>query len=132
VRRFLNDPTPFLHFCDYLPFEKDLALDLYNFEFPLPKDDLYQLLLKLARWFWRRRFLRMFSNFLFFCYYLPLGKGVVLHLYNSESPLLKDDFCQLWLKLAQQFWKRSRKCKSLILTDRCKTDGQTTDNRRSE
>ena len=49
-RRFLNDPTPFLHFCDYLPFEKDLALDLYNFEFPLPKDDLYQVLLKLA---WR-------------------------------------------------------------------------------
>jgi hypothetical protein len=24
--RFLNDPTPFLHFCDYLPFEEDLAL----------------------------------------------------------------------------------------------------------
>jgi hypothetical protein len=55
-RRFLNDPTPFLHFCDYLPFDKDLALDLYNFEFPLPKDDLYQVLLKLAFWFWRRRF----------------------------------------------------------------------------
>jgi hypothetical protein len=42
-RKFLNDPTPFLHFCDYLPFEKDLALDLYNFEFPLPKYDLYQV-----------------------------------------------------------------------------------------
>jgi hypothetical protein len=25
-RRFLNDPIPFLHFCDYLPFEEDLAL----------------------------------------------------------------------------------------------------------
>ena len=35
------------YFCDYLPFEKDLALDLYNFEFPLPKDDLYQVWLKL-------------------------------------------------------------------------------------
>jgi hypothetical protein len=40
---FLNDPTPFLHFCDYLPFEKDLALDLYKFEVPLPKNDLYQV-----------------------------------------------------------------------------------------
>jgi hypothetical protein len=59
VRRFLNDPTPFLHFSDYLPFEKDLALDLCNFEFPLPKDDLYQVLLKLASWFWRRRFFSM-------------------------------------------------------------------------
>jgi hypothetical protein len=106
-----------LHFCererkgekekDYLPFEKDLALDLYNFEFPLPKDDLYQvllsILLKLACWFWRRRFLNIFSKFLLFRYYLPLGKGGVLHLYNSESPLPKDDFCQLWLKLAQRF-----------------------------
>jgi hypothetical protein len=25
-RRFLNDPTPFLHFCDNLPFEEDLVL----------------------------------------------------------------------------------------------------------
>jgi hypothetical protein len=27
---FWNDPTPFLHFCNYLPFEEDLALNLYN------------------------------------------------------------------------------------------------------
>jgi hypothetical protein len=40
-RRFLYDRTLFLHFCDYLPFEEDLALDLYNFKFPLQKDDLY-------------------------------------------------------------------------------------------
>jgi hypothetical protein len=58
-----------------------LALDLYNFEFPLPKDDLYQVLLKLPCWFWRRRLLKIFSKF------LPLGRMVVLHLYNSESPL---------------------------------------------
>jgi hypothetical protein len=25
------------HFCDYLPFEEDLALHLNNLEFPLPK-----------------------------------------------------------------------------------------------
>ena len=62
------------------------------------------------------------ENFYFFCYYLPLGKGIVLHLYNSESPLPKDDLCQLWLKLAQRFWRRSWKCKSL--TDRQTDDGQ--------
>jgi hypothetical protein len=125
----LNDPTPFLHFCDYLPFEKDLALDLYNFEFPLPKDDLYQVLLKLACWFWRRRFLKIFSEFLLFRYYLPLGKRGVLHLYNSESPLPKDDSCQHWLKLAPRFWRRSWKCKSL--TDRHQTDGQKGDQKSS-
>jgi hypothetical protein len=42
-RKYLNDPTLFLHFCDYPPFEEDLALSLNNLEFPLPKDDLYQL-----------------------------------------------------------------------------------------
>jgi hypothetical protein len=42
-RTFLNDPTLFLDFCDYLPFEKDLALDLQNFKCPLPKDNLCQV-----------------------------------------------------------------------------------------
>jgi hypothetical protein len=50
-RRFLNDPTPFLHFLDYLPFEDDLALYLNKLESPLPKDDLYQVLLNYAQWF---------------------------------------------------------------------------------
>jgi hypothetical protein len=44
------------HFCDYLPFEQDLALYLNNLEFPLPKNDLYQVWLKLACWFWRKNF----------------------------------------------------------------------------
>jgi hypothetical protein len=59
-------PHTILHFCDYLPFEKDLALDLYNSEFPLPKDDLYQVWLKLALCSLRRRFLKIFSKFLLF------------------------------------------------------------------
>jgi hypothetical protein len=29
------------HFCNYRPFEEDLALYLNNLEFPLHKDDLY-------------------------------------------------------------------------------------------
>ena len=111
------------HFCNYLPFEEDLALYLNNLEFPLPKDDLYQVWLKLACWFWRRRFFKNFSVFLLFCYYLPLGKGVLLHLNNFESPPPKDDLCQVWLKLDQWFWRRSRKCKSLQ-TDGRKDDGQ--------
>jgi hypothetical protein len=77
---------------------------------------------------WRRRFLKFFSAFLLFCYYLPLEKGDPLHLNKLETPLPKDDLCQVWLKLAQWFWRRSRKCKSL------QTDGQTvrwTDRRRT-
>jgi hypothetical protein len=31
-KKFLSDTTPFLHFCDYLPFEEDLALYLNNIQ----------------------------------------------------------------------------------------------------
>jgi hypothetical protein len=34
ITRFLNDPTLFLHFCDYLPFEEDLTLDFVQFQIP--------------------------------------------------------------------------------------------------
>jgi hypothetical protein len=54
--RLLNDPTPFLYFCDYLLFEEDMALSLNKLEFPSPKDNLYYVWLNLACWFWRRRF----------------------------------------------------------------------------
>jgi hypothetical protein len=80
--------TP-LHFCIFViisPFEEDLALYLNNLKFPLSKDDLYQLWLKLACWFWRRGFLNIFMVFLLFGYYLPLEKGNPLHLNNLESP----------------------------------------------
>ena len=35
----------------------------------------------------------------------PLGKGRVLYLNKPESPSTKDDLCQGWLKLAQEFWR---------------------------
>jgi hypothetical protein len=93
-----------LHFCNYLPFDEDLVLNLNNLEFPWLKDNLYQVWLKLVRWFWRRRFLKIFSVFLLFPYYLPLEWGVALHMNKSESPLPKDNLCQLWLQLAKRFW----------------------------
>jgi hypothetical protein len=41
--RFFNDPTPILHFLRLSPFEEDLARDVNNLEFPLLKDNLYQV-----------------------------------------------------------------------------------------
>jgi hypothetical protein len=99
-KRFLNDPIPFLHFCDYLTFEEGLALYLNKLEFPSPKDNLYQVWFNLACWFWRRRFLKNFSAFSLFSYYLPLERGYPLSLNKLKSPLAKDDLCQVWLKLA--------------------------------
>jgi hypothetical protein len=79
-------------------------------------------------WIWpagseEEDFKKNLSIFLLFCYYLPLEKeGYHLPLYKLESPLPKDNLCQVWLKLVQWFWRTSRKCKSLQ-TDRW-TDGR--------
>jgi hypothetical protein len=49
---------------------------MYNFEFPLLKDDLYQVLLKLVSSF----FIKISVNFYSFAIISPWGKGGVLSL----------------------------------------------------
>jgi hypothetical protein len=55
----------------YLPFEKDLALDLYNFEFPLSKDDLYQVAGS-----GEEDFKKFSVNFYSFAIISPWGRGL--------------------------------------------------------
>jgi hypothetical protein len=43
-----DDPTPFLHFCDYLPCEKDQALYLNKLGFPLLNDNLPKGLIEIG------------------------------------------------------------------------------------
>ena len=83
----------FLLFRNYLPLEKGGALHLNKLKSPSAKDALRQVWLKLAQWFYRRRFLNIFNLILHFRYYLPLEKGVALHLNKLESPLPKDALC---------------------------------------
>ena len=81
--------------CIYLPLEKGGSLHLNKLESPLPKDDVCQVWLKLAQRFLRRRLFKSFqSNFTIFNY-LPLGKGMTIHLNRLESPLLKDALRQV-------------------------------------
>jgi hypothetical protein len=92
-KMILKDPIPFLHFCDYLPFEEDLVLYFNKRESPLSRDTLYQVWLNLASWFWRR-FLKMFSVFLLFCYYLPIGEGQ-----SPFNPLTQGQFVSSLIKI---------------------------------
>ena len=71
-----------------------------------PKDALCQVWLKLAQWFWRRRFFNFVNEFLLFRNYLPLKKDGALHLNKTESPSPKIALCQVWLKFAEWFWRR--------------------------
>ena len=52
------------------------------------------------------KILKFVNVFSLFRYYLPLEKGVALHLNKFEFLLPKDDLCQVWLKLAQWFLRR--------------------------
>ena len=117
------------------------VLHLNKLESPSPKDALWQVWLKMAKWFWRRRFLDFVNVFSLFRNYLSLEKGGALHLNKLESPSPKDALCQVWLKLAQCFWRKRWKCEKFTdtqtdrqtdrRTDR-RTDRQTTDDRWSE
>jgi hypothetical protein len=43
LKKIFKWTHPIFPFCDYLPFEEDLALYLNNLEFPVPNDDLCQV-----------------------------------------------------------------------------------------
>jgi hypothetical protein len=90
-KRFLKNFSAFSLFCYYLPLEKDYPLSLNKLKFPLPKDDLCQVWLKLAKWFWRRRFLNDSTPLLHFCDYLPFEQELALYLNKLEFPSPKDN-----------------------------------------
>jgi hypothetical protein len=122
-RRFLNDPNQFLHICNHLPFEQDLALNLNNLEL-FTQEWCTPIWLKLACWFWRRFKKKNQYNFAFLLL-STFGLGRPLRLNNLESCPPKDDLCQVWSKLALWFWRISRNCKSL------QTDRRTTGDQKS-
>ena len=103
---------------------------LKKLESPSPNDALCQDWLKLAQCFWRRGFFNFINVFSLFHIYLPLGKAGVLHLKTLKSPSPLDALCQVWLKLAQWFWRGKWKYEKFTdrLTDR-PTDRQTDDRR---
>ena len=119
---FLISSMYFRLFCNNLPLEMGWVLHLNKLASSSPKHALWQVWLKMAKWFWRRRFLDFVNVFSLFRNYLSLEKGGALHLNKLESPSPKDALCQVWLKLAQWFWRKRWKCEKF--TDG-RTDGRT-------
>ena len=116
---------PYLYHFILFSVEKGMAFHLNKHYLPSPKYALCQVRLKLVLWFLRSRFLKFVNVFSLFRYYPPLEKGGALHLNKLESPLPKDALCQVWLKLAQWFWRRKRKyekCTTMKTTTTTTTD----------
>ena len=92
-----------INFHYYLPLKKGMALHFKKRDFPLPKDALCQVWLKLSLWLFIRRFLKLVIVLSLFPYYLPLEKGGALNLNKLEFPFPKNALCQVWLKLVLWF-----------------------------
>ena len=76
-RRYFNFVNVFLLFHKYLPWNKGRALHLNKLESSSPKDVLCQVWLKLAQWFWWRRFFNFVNVYVFLLFhkYLPLKRA---------------------------------------------------------
>ena len=103
---FINFVNIFSLFHTCLPYEKGAALHLNKLECSSPKDTLYQVWLKLAKWLLRRIFFNFVHVFSLFRFYLTLEGDGALYLNKLESPSPNNSLCQVWLKLAQWFWIR--------------------------
>ena len=66
--------------------------------------------------FWEEGSKNFVNVFSVFCYYLPLKRGMALHLKKAECPSTKNTLCQFWLKLSHCFRRRRLKCEKI--TDR--------------
>jgi hypothetical protein len=119
---WLNYPTIFLHFCDYLSLEKDLALYLNKLQFSLSKDNFYQVWLKLINWFLERRFPNIFCVFLLLCYH-PHKRRVPSLISTNLNSLPQDNSCQVWLKFASDFGGVVANTKVYRQTHRLTDDG---------
>ena len=107
--RILNIFKIILLFRYYIPLEKGVVLHLNKLtwihstqKWFVPSLVEIGQLSDFGEDFWKN----IFNNISYFCYYLPLELGVALHLNKLESPLPSDALCQVWLKLAQWFWKK--------------------------
>ena len=105
-----------LHFL-----EKDRALHLNKLKSPSPKDALCQIWLKLAQWFWRRRFLNLVNVFCYFVIISPWKRArpfIWTYLNPLHPRMLCAKFGWNWLSSSGE---EDENVKSL------QTDGQTDD-----
>ena len=85
-----------MYFCNFViisPFQKSWILHLNKFEFPFPKDALWQAWLKLAQWFCRRRFFKFVNVILQVRNYLPVEKRKWTFVWTNLNPLRPRMLC---------------------------------------
>jgi hypothetical protein len=94
-KKILKDPTPFLHFYDYLNFKKGQALYLNKLDFPSPQDNLYQVFIEFGLLVLEKKIIKKTTLFLHFCDYVPFEEDLALYLNKFAFPLPKDNLYQV-------------------------------------
>ena len=88
-KKFLKAVNVFSLCGYYLPLKKCMPLNLNKFEFPLPKNTLCHVWLKLAQRFWRSC-----QYISICCHYLPLEKGQEPSFERNLIPFTQECFVQ--------------------------------------
>jgi hypothetical protein len=94
-RRFLNDPTPFLHSCDYHPLKSTWPFIWTNLNSLHPR-----IICTKFDWFWpadsgEEDFYKFSVYFYSFAIISPCKRAISFILNKFESPWPKDDLCQV-------------------------------------
>ena len=114
-------------------YENLLVLHLNKLESPSSKDALCQVWLKLAQWFWRRRFLNLVNVFSLFRNYLPLEKDGAF-IWRNLNPLHPRMLCAkfgwIWPIGSGEEDENVKSLQTDRQTDR-QTNGQTDDGRQA-
>jgi hypothetical protein len=101
---YINDPTLFLHNCDYLSFEKDLALYLNELEFPLiTKGWFVPNLIKISLLVLEKIISSIKTSKNVFCLLWSYLTSRYHHFHKLESALCQKAFMQIWVFLACWF-----------------------------
>ena len=87
-RRFLKVVNVFFYVAIIFPWKKCMALNLNKFEFPLPKNTLCHVWLKIAQWFWRRfsKVVNIFFQFLLLSSLRKRARSFIWKKLNSLNP----------------------------------------------
>ena len=101
-----SNSATYFHYFELSPLGKGGTVHLNKLEFTSSKNDLCQVRLKFAQWFWRRRILDFVIAISQFRNFLPLEKGGPFIWTNLTSLNSKDDLCSIGLKLARWFGRR--------------------------
>ena len=108
LRRFLKIVNVFLPYSILLsPLRKEHGPSFEQKWIPITQGCFVPIkFVKIGPVVLRRRFLKIVNVFSPYSYYLPLEKGLALHLKKSESASLKDALNQVRLKFALWFLRK--------------------------